>query len=180
MNPKLQTALETVEMTYGELVEISNNMLGSILTPINDLIDEINSQITVLSIDSIREYMLMLQLKAYEISEIKDKSALKAELSEALYKEKFAVSFNGLEGSAAAKEKLALVEASSELLAESLYNLVASLLKTKVDQLHRLVDCLKSILMSKMQETKFMNLGTTSEVGSVVNTTRTRLYEQVD
>jgi hypothetical protein len=51
-----------------------------------------------------------------------------------------------------------------------LYNLVANLLKTKLDQLHRLVDALKSILMSRMQETKFMNIGSTNEVPSTTGT----------
>ena len=113
---------------------------------------------------------MTLQLKAFEISEIKEKAALKAELAETLQKEKFAISFNGLEGSAAVKDKLALVETSAEIVTEALYNLVANLLKTKLDQLHRLVDALKSILMSRMQETKFMNIGSTNEVPATVGT----------
>ena len=102
---------------------------------------------------------------------------MKAELSEALQKEKFATTFNGLDGSATVKEKIALVESSSETVSTVLYELVSSLLKSKVDQLHRLVDCLKSILMSRMQETKFMNIGATAEVGAPINNTRTRLVE---
>ena len=113
---------------------------------------------------------MRIQLKAFEISEIKEKAALKAELAETLQKEKFAVSFNGLEGSAAVKDKLALVETSAEIVTEALYNLIANLLKTKLDQLHRLVDALKSILMSRMQETKFMNMGSTNEIGPTTGT----------
>jgi len=47
-----------------------------------------------------------------------------------------------------------LLAASEEIIVESLYKLVANLLKTKLDALHRLVDALKSVLMSKMQEAK--------------------------
>jgi hypothetical protein len=130
-----------------------------------------------MSIDQIRDYILRIQLKAFEISEIKEKAALKAELAETLQKEKFAVSFNGLEGSAAVKDKLALVETSAEIVTEALYNLIANLLKTKLDQLHRLVDALKSILMSRMQETKFMNMGSTNEVPAT--TGRMRLNEEM-
>ena len=111
---------------------------------------------------------MQLQLKAFEISETKEKAALKAELAETLQKEKYAVSFNSLEGSAAVKDKLALVEASSEAVSETLYNLIANLLKTKLDQLHRLVDALKSILMSRMQETKFMSLGSNADIPETV------------
>ena len=171
MNAKLEAALTNVETTYGDLVEIANGMLKPLFDPINNLVSVINSTVNALSIEQIRDYILQLQLKAFEISETKEKAALKAELAETLQKEKFAVSFNKLEGSAAVKDKLALVEASAETVSEALYNLVANLLKTKVDQLHRLVDALKSILMSRMQETKFMNIGSSIEVPPTNNTT---------
>ena len=168
MNAKLENALTNVETTYGELVEIANGMLKPLFDPINQLVSVINSTVNALSIEQIRDYILQLQLKAFEISETKEKAALKAELAETLQKEKFAVSFNSLEGSAAVKEKLALVEASPEAVSETLYNLVANLLKTKLDQLHRLVDALKSVLMSRMQETKFMNISSNAEIPATV------------
>jgi hypothetical protein len=177
MDKKLETALNNVETTYGELVEIANGMLDPMFEPINAVISRVSASVNAMSIDQIRDYILTLQLKAFEISEIKEKAALKAELAETLQKERFAVSFNSFEGSAAAKDKLALVETSSEIVSEALYNLVTNLLKTKVDQLHRLVDALKSILMSRMQETKFMNMGSTNEVPAT--TGRMRLNEEV-
>lgn len=177
MTDKLSNALNNVECTYKELVEISNNILDPIVGPANTLVSTVNAQINSLSIDQIRDFILQLQLKAFELAEIKEKAAMKAELSEALQKEKFATTFNGLDGSAAVKEKIALVESSSETVSTVLYELVSSLLKSKVDQLHRLVDCLKSILMSRMQETKFMNIGATAEVSAPINNTRTRLVE---
>ena len=177
MDKKLETALNNVETTYGELVNIANDMLNPMFEPINRIIASVNATVNAMSIDQIRDYILQIQLKAFEISEIKEKAALKAELAETLQKEKFAISFNGLEGSAAAKDKLALVETSAEIVTEALYNLIANLLKTKLDQLHRLVDALKSILMSRMQETKFMNMGSTSDVPAT--TGRMRLNEEM-
>ena len=177
MDKKLETALSNVETTYGELVNIANGMLDPLFEPINAVISRVNASVNAMSIDQIRDYILTIQLKAFEISEIKEKAALKAELAETLQKEKFAISFNGLEGSAAVKDKLALVETSAEIVSEALYNLVANLLKTKLDQLHRLVDALKSILMSRMQETKFMNIGSTNEVSPTAG--RVRLTEEI-
>lgn len=164
MEKKLEEALQNVEMTYGQLVEIANSMTKAIFEPINNIVATINASINSLPVDLIRDYMLQLQLKAFEISEIKEKAALKAELADALQKEKFAVSFNGADGSAAVKDKLAQIATSEETLTETLYNLVSNLFKTKLDQLHRLVDCLKSILMSRMQEAKFINAGTSNEI----------------
>jgi len=169
MDKKLEDALNSVETTYGDLVEIANNMLEPLFKPINELVSKLNATIHTLTIDQIRDYILDLQLKAFSISEIKEKAALKAELADAIQKERFAVSFNGLEGSAAVKDKLALVATSAETVAETLYNLVANLLKTKLDQCHRLVDAMKSILMSRMQETKFMNVGGTPDIPGTTN-----------
>ena len=170
MTEKLNLALTKVQMTYEELVEVSNDMLAPIIEPINALVSEVNKNINALSIDQVRDFILRLQLKAYEISDIKEKSALKAELAEAVYKEKYATEFNLADGSATVKGNIATINASAETVSEALYNLVSSVLKTKLDQLHRLVDALKSILMSRMQEFKFMNIGTTADIPQTVNT----------
>ena len=173
---KLEEALMNVQTTYGELVEVANGMLSSIVSPVNELVAEVNSRVNAMSVDQIRDFILRLQLKAFEISEIKEKSALKAELAEALQKEKYAVEFNGADGTAAVKSNIATIAASAEVTSEALYNLIANLLKTKLDQLHRLVDALKSILMSRMQEAKFMNLGSSDEDDSFK--TRIQLNEE--
>lgn len=175
MTEKLGLALEVVETTYQELVEISNEILDPILAPINQLISKLSDKGNGLTVDQLREYILQLQLHAFEISEIKEKAAMKSELAEAIQKETFAVKFNSFDGSAAAKDKLALVATSSETVSEIVYNLIANLLKTKLDQIHRLVDCLKSVLMSRMQEAKFMNLSAAEDPDSYK--TRVQLNE---
>ena len=166
MTKKLSDALDAVEMNYHELVEIANDTINPQFTDANELIKEISENINGLSIDQIRTFMLKLQLEAYRLSEIKEKSQLKADLSEALMKEKYAVTFNALEGAATVKDKLSQAEIADEVIAETLYDLMAALFKSKVDQLHRMVDVLKSILMSRMQETKFMNQGIAEDENS--------------
>lgn len=163
MDNKLEAALNNVETTYADIVEIANSYLAPVIGPVNELVAQVNASINVLTIDQIRDYILALQLKAFEISEIKEKSALKSELSEAIQKEAYAIKFNSFEGAATVKDKLAIVATSSESVASALYSLMANLLKTKLDQLHRLVDCLKNILISRMQETKFMNIGSADD-----------------
>lgn len=169
MTNKLNEALQAVELSYKDLVEVSNAMTSAKFKAIDDMVAELNSKVNSLPVDTIRDYILQLQLKAYEIAEIKEKAALKAELAEAIQKQKFAEVFNGADGSAAAKDKVAQMAIAEEILTETMYNLVANLYKTKLDQLHRLVDCLKSILMSRMQETKFMNVGYSSEIPATTN-----------
>lgn len=152
--PSLSEALNNVEATYSEIVEIANDMLSEIFTPINNLIGEIRNAGAGVPVDSIRDYMVRLQIRSYEISDIKEKSALKAECAQAIRKEKYARTFNAAEGTVGIKDNTALLQSSEEIIVEALYNLVASLLKTKLDEVHRMIDTLKSILMSKMQEAK--------------------------
>lgn len=182
MDIKLEEALARVETAYSELVEIANNIVTPITAGMQEIIDKISNSINNLAIDQLRDYILMLQLKAFDISEIKEKAAMKAELAVALQKEQFAINFNGVDGSAAVKDKQALVNTSAEVASSALYNLVANMLKTKLDQAHRLVDALKSVLMSRMQETKFMNIGATNDIpstaGSDYNSKKTILNEQ--
>ena len=152
--PNLNEALDKVEMAYSNVVSIANDMLAPLFDPINKLVEEINDRINNFTVEEIRNYMMRLQLRAYEISETKEKSSLKADLAESLRKEKYALTFNEAQGTAGTKDNTALLAASEEIIVESLYKLVANLLKTKLDALHRLVDALKSVLMSKMQEAK--------------------------
>lgn len=152
--PDLTEALDNVEMTYSDVVNISNDMLSPLFTPINKLVQEVDSKINALTVEEIRDFMMRLQLRAYEISEIKDKSTLKASLAETLRKEKYAMMFNEAQGTAGTKDNTALLAASEEIVVEALYNLVANLLRTKLDQLHRLIATLSSILISRMQEAK--------------------------
>ena len=70
------------------------------------------------------------------------------------------------DASAAVKDKVALLATSEETVSEALYNLVANLFKTKLDSIHRMIDTLKSILMSRMQEQKFMNIGAADDPDS--------------
>ena len=169
MNSKLDAALNNVQTNYAELVTVANDMIQGITGSIDELVAAISDNANNMSIELLRDSILKLQLKAYELSEIKEKAAMKAELSAALQKEAFAIKFNSLDGAAATKEKLATAETSSELVSNVLFNLVSNLLKTKLDQLHRLVDAMKSILMSRMQETKFMQLSTTNDMPGITN-----------
>ena len=154
MRGNLELALENTEKTYGQLVEIANDIIDEYTKEINSLIKAAIAKAESLSNDDIRQLILQLALKSYTFSEVKEKSILKAECAEAIRKEAYASTFNSLDGSNAVRENNALVEVSDEVLTEAIYNLVASLLRTKLDEVHRVVDALKTILMSRMQEAK--------------------------
>lgn len=154
MNKNLTQALENVELTYAQVIDIANDMLKELTEIPNNIISSMGEDINSLSVDQLKNYMWNLQHQAYKLCEVKEKSLLKAEISQTLRKEKYAMKFNEATGSAAVKENIALIESAEEQVVEALYNVVASSLKSKVDQLHRAVDCIKSILVTRMQEAK--------------------------
>lgn len=149
----LQEALDKVEMTYQELNEIAKDITADFFEPVNNLVRELG-QINDLSNDEVRNYMIKLALASYSLSEVKEKALLKAQLSEVLKKEAIARNYVEAEGTASAKENAAQLNSSAEAVSEALFDLVSNLFKGKQDQCNRLVDALKSILMSRNMEAK--------------------------
>ena len=149
----LQQALDNVEMTYQEINEIAKDIVSEFFEQADSLIREVRD-VHELDNDTIRNYMIRLSLTSYSLSEVKEKSAMKAEIAETLRKEAVARNYIEATGTASAKENEATLNSSSEMVSEALFNLVSSLFKTKADELHRVVDTLKSVLMSRNMEAK--------------------------
>jgi hypothetical protein len=154
MAKDLNKALEAVEMTYSQIKDIADSMLATTFEEPNRIIDSIQYNVESMSIDLLRDYILRLQLAVYSLSELRDRSGIKASCAEAIRKEAYAAAYIGQEGTAGVKDSNTTLAISENIVAQCLYDLVASLVKTKVDQLHRMIDSLKSILMSRMQEAK--------------------------
>ena len=154
----LNEALNTANMTYKQLVEIANDIVEKCTKGNDELIKATQGRIEELTNDEIRIFMLKLAMASYTFSEIKEKSAFKAQCAEALRKEVYATNFNEASGSVAAKENAAIINTADEIVVENVYDLVASLLKTKLDEMHRVVDVLKTILMSRLSEAKLNNI----------------------
>lgn len=150
----LSEALEVVEMTYREINSIARDMTNELFAPINDIIDNINYNINNLTNDQIRDYMIQLGVRSFSLSEIKEKSITKAQCAEILRKEAYSENFNAIEGSVGVKDNKATLEISGEVVAEALYDLVSSLFKSKVESIHKMIDVLKTVLMSRMSEAK--------------------------
>lgn len=157
MTEKIQAALDNVEMTYHELVGIANTITKDATVELNAIIQKAEDSIDTLSTEQIRNLILDLSLKSFKFGDIKEKAALKARCAEVLKNEAYAKEFGGLDGSVEAKKNTATINISSQIVVESLYNLVSSLFKTKLDETHRCVDALKSVLMSRMAEQKLLN-----------------------
>lgn len=169
MAKDLNKALETVEITYSQIRQLADDMLFNAFEPINNLVNEITGHIESMPIELLRDYLLRVQLAAFSISELKDRSGIKAVCAEAIRKEAYATSYLSQEGTQSAKDASATLAIAENIVAQCLYELVASLVKTKLDSLYRLADTMKSVLMSRMQEAKFLNLGTSNDIAPTTN-----------
>ena len=158
MNSTVQKALENIDITYNDLIVIANEIFEETTKDIDEIIADAYNDIERLSNDAIRDLMLKLSLKSYTFSEIKEKSAFKATLSEVMRKETYALNFNQSEGTVAVRENNAILESGAEILAEEIYTLVANMLKTKLDEIHRVVNTLQTVLMTRMQEAKLTSV----------------------
>jgi len=154
MTSSVAKALDNIDKTYADLIEVANDIFETTTKEIDALMDGAYVDIEKMSNDAIRDLMLKLSLKSYTFSEIKEKSAFKATLGEVTRKEIYAENFNNSEGTVAVRENTAILNTGAEILAEEIYALVASMLKTKLEETHRVVSTLQTILMTRMQEAK--------------------------
>lgn len=154
MAKDLNKALEAVEMTYWQIKEIADSMLAVPFEEPNRIVEFIQNNVESMSVEMLRDAILKLQLTVYSLSELRDRSGVKATCAEAIRKEAYATAYVSQEGTAGVKDSNTTLAISENIVAQCLYDLVASLVKTKVDMLLRLIDSLKSILMSRMQEIK--------------------------
>lgn len=158
MAKDLNSALTEVEMTYDQIEQIANDIIREPFGHINQLVSDIQVNINSMSIDAIRDAMVKLQVGIFQISEIRDRAAARAQCAESLRKEAYSASFLRQEGTAGQKDASATIDISDRIVTECLYELVSNLVKTKIDQGLRLIDTLKSVLMSRMQEAKISNM----------------------
>ena len=154
MTSSVAKALTDIDKTYDDLIEVANDIFETTTKEIDELMEGAYNDIEKMSNDAIRDLMLKLSLKSYTFSEIKEKSAFKATLGEVMRKEAYAENFNSSEGTVAVRENTATIQSGAEILAEEIYTLVANMLKTKLDEIHRVVNTLQTVLMTRMQEAK--------------------------
>ena len=161
MTPNINIAMNNVDVAYSELIDIANDILTDMVGDIDTLLGNAYDNIDALSNDNIRDLLIRLSLRSYSFSTIKDKSAFKAALAESLRKEAYARQFNLAEGTVANRENSAILNTSAEVVVEKIYDLTADLFKTKLDEVHRVVDTLKTVLTSRLSEARLTNIDPT-------------------
>lgn len=156
MNDTLKTALDNVEETYKDLATYARNISAKYTADTDKLVKYLRENIETLSDKDIQSAILNIATTSYSFAEVKEYSMLKSVVAETLRKEAYASNFNSAEGSVAVRENTAILDSSGEIVADDVCQAVASILKTKSDELHRVVDALKTVLLARMSEAKRM------------------------
>lgn len=150
----ISEALAAVDSTYEELASKAEEILSMYIAEPNKIIEEARNNSSNPSNDYIRELIWRLALSSYGFSEIRDKAYLKKSCAEVIKDVNYSCELSKAEGTVAQKQSTATLNNVESILVEALYEMVANSLKTKLDEIHRVVDSLKNILISRQSEAK--------------------------
>lgn len=157
-NDKLKIALDNIDLTYKNVIGVANDIQSKVTSEVDALVQTAYNKIENLSNDDLRSLILKIALASYSFGDIKEKSIFKASLAKTLRDEAKARVAQEISGTVAAKDQAATLAISAEIIAEEIYSLVASLLKTKADEIHRVVDSLKTVLNTRLTEIKLSGI----------------------
>lgn len=158
MAKNLEPAIANVEMTYDEVVHLANDIVEELTKPLDTIIENASNNVENMTTDNLREILLKLALQTYSFAPVKDKAAFKAVLAETLRKEAYANALSLAEGTVAAKESKATLAISAEIVVEQIYELAADLLKTKLDESHRVASVLTTVITTRLSEAKLSQI----------------------
>lgn len=154
MTAELKKALDSIDATYKDLIVIANSITDIYAKEVDEIVRNLYNNIEKVTDEEIRKAILKLSLKSYTFGDIKEKSLFKSDLAEAVKKVAYAEKFTTSEGAIAVRENLSVIGTAEDIVASEIYAYVASFLKTKLDEIHRCVDSLKSVLISRQAEAK--------------------------
>ena len=126
---EIKEAQKAVDEVYSEMKSFIDRTVEIYLKDTNEVIKRLEDGLFELSNEDVRSAIVELSLKAYRLSDIKEKSALKAELAETIRKSMYSSVFNETEGSVAVRENSAIISINNEILIEKTYDSIASTLK---------------------------------------------------
>lgn len=156
INSDINDNIGIVNQVYSALNSQAKEIVKEYTRTIDTTIKDIKDNINNLSNNQIRTYVLSLSLSAYDLGELKDKTNMSSEIASIIVDEAYASSYNAQTGTVAQRENSATLSISKEKATSTLFKLVASMIKTKLDEVHRIVDTLKNILISRASDRKLV------------------------
>lgn len=147
-------ALDNAKKTHEEIVKLASSITGEYTKEVDEIINHVKDHVNELNNDQLRALITDLSFKAYSLGEAKEYSALKSEISKTLRDEIQATTFNTSAGTMDVRRNNSILESENEQLVKLLCDSVSGLLKVKLDETHRIVDTLKTVILTRNTEAK--------------------------
>lgn len=154
MTDKLNEAKKDVDDTYNLMIEAVRNTTAEYTVELDSIVHELSKGINLFSNAELWDFQVRLSLAAYALGNIKEQGLLREACSEALYKLKLAQEYTATTGTQEYKKQTSIINAEDKQAISIIYASAASLLKTKCDEAHRLVNVLQGIQISRASEAK--------------------------
>lgn len=154
MTVDITNANNEVTEVYTQLKPLIEGVVEKNARSIETLVKKIKDNIDTLTKQELESYMLQLSIETYYFSKIKDMGILKQECALILMKEKQAEVFNKTTGTQVIRANQATIDTLDKQTVNIMYNAIANSLKSKLDEAHRLVNVLSSVLISRNAEAK--------------------------
>lgn len=150
----IDDSLKEVNDVYKQLIPMVDDVVSKNTKEVDAIFKNIKKDLTNLTNKELQDYMLQLTVEAYYLTSIKDSSTLKQECALTLLKTGQANIFNGTAGTQNARNNQAIVDTLDKQVVNVLYNAITNRFKSKLDEIHRMINVLSNVLISKNAEAK--------------------------
>lgn len=154
MDVKIDQANNAVNEVYFQLSDAVKETVSELVKPLDEIVKELSKGINLFSNSELWDFQLRLGIEAYKLANVKEQSSLKEACAEALYKEGLAKAYAEAIGAAETKKQASILASIEKQAVSMLYTSISSLLKTKLDEAHRLVNIIQNIQISRAAEAK--------------------------
>lgn len=149
----IDQAKKDVNELFKDLAPMVDEIVSKYSVELDKIIKKL-SKAETLTNEELRNNMLALSIESYLFGMSKDASILKQECATTLMKEAQAKAYNSVEGTQVVRNNQSLIETLDKQVINLVYNAVGNLMKTKLDEAHRMINVLNSILISRNAEAK--------------------------
>ncbi len=157
----LTEAMNEVKDAYNSLWKLGESLIKKYTAEIDSIVKPLkNADVEQMTTGQIRQTIFKLSTLSFDLGELRDKAVWTADVSDIIKDETFAMEYNCSEGAVAQRTNNATIKISKESAVTSLNKVISAILKTRLDETHRLIDSLKSILISRASDQKLLNVNT--------------------
>lgn len=143
-----------VKEAYKDVVPIADDIVKKVAKPLDDIMDKLKHGFETFSTRQLNDFMLQLSIEAYFFGSKKDHALLQQACADALYKEGYAKSYAAAQGTQANRQNQAAMDSFDKQTVKMLYDCTANLMKTRLDEAHRMINVLNSAIISRNAEAK--------------------------